>query len=45
MARLRAHGTDLRRTDRDGEIHVTTDGSTMTVRGEGKPVTYQLSER
>lgn len=44
MARLHAHGTDLRRTDRDGEVHVTTDGSTMTVRSEGKAMTYQLRE-
>jgi competence protein ComEC len=45
LARLRAHGADLRRTDQDGEIHVTTDGTTMTVRSEGKAVTYQLREQ
>jgi len=44
LARLIAQGTDLRRTDRDGEVQVTTDGTTMTVRSERKTVTYQLRE-
>jgi len=44
LARLRTSGADVRRTDRDGAVHVTTDGTTMTVRSEGKTVTYQLRE-
>jgi competence protein ComEC len=45
LARLRAHGADLRRTDQDGAIHVTTDGTTMTVRSEEKAATYRLREQ
>jgi len=45
LARLRAHGVDLRRTDRDGEVDVTTDGRTMTVRSKGRSETYELREQ
>ncbi|HYL30836.1 MAG TPA: DNA internalization-related competence protein ComEC/Rec2 [Gemmatimonadales bacterium] len=42
LRRLDARGTDVRRTDRDGEIHVATDGATMTVRSKARAVTYVL---
>ncbi|HEY6947788.1 MAG TPA: ComEC/Rec2 family competence protein, partial [Gemmatimonadales bacterium] len=42
LRRLDARGTDVRRTDRDGEIHVATDGATMTVRSKARAVTYAL---
>jgi competence protein ComEC len=42
LRRLGARGTDVRRTDRDGEIHVATDGATMTVRSKARAVTYVL---
>jgi competence protein ComEC len=45
LARLRAHQVDVRRTDQDGEVDVTTDGRTMTVRSRGRTETYQLRER
>lgn len=45
VERIRARGIDLRRTDRDGAIRVTTDGATMTVRSEGKTEIYQLGGR
>lgn len=44
LGRLAAHGTDVRRTDRDGAIHVATDGVTMTVGSEGRVLTYPLRE-
>ena len=45
LERLRAHGVDLRRTDRGGRVDVTTDGRTMTVTSKGSAKTYQLRER
>lgn len=45
LARLRAHRVDLWRTDRDGNVVVTTDGATMTVRSKGRKETYELRKR
>jgi competence protein ComEC len=42
LRRLGARETDVRRTDRDGEVHVATDGATMTVQSRGKTVMYRL---
>jgi len=43
LARLRAHGASLWRTDRDGDVHVATDGRTMTVRSRRASVTFNLA--
>jgi competence protein ComEC len=45
LARLRSHRVDVRRTDRDGEVDVVTDGKTMTVRSKGRKETYELREQ
>ena len=45
LARLRAHRVDLWRTDRDGEVDVTTNGATMAVRSKGRNEIYQLRKQ
>jgi competence protein ComEC len=45
LARLAAHRVDLWRTDRDGQVDVTTNGETMTVRSRGRIETFQLREQ
>jgi beta-lactamase superfamily II metal-dependent hydrolase len=45
LARLKAHRVELWRTDRDGQIDVTTDGAVMTVRSKGRTEKFQLREQ
>jgi competence protein ComEC len=40
LHRLRRHNVDVWRTDSDGHITVTTDGSRMTVTSNGRSATY-----
>lgn len=42
LARLRRHRVDVWRTDREGTITVTTDGSEMTVQSKGRTATYNV---
>jgi beta-lactamase superfamily II metal-dependent hydrolase len=42
LARLRRHGVDILRTDLDGSIVVTTDGTTMTVRSRSQSETFDV---
>jgi competence protein ComEC len=42
LARLAAHGVEVRRTDRDGEVDVTTDGRRMTVRSARGWASYDV---
>jgi competence protein ComEC len=40
VARLRHHGIEVWRTDRDGTVTVTSDGEQMTVEAGGRETTY-----
>jgi competence protein ComEC len=40
LARLRAHGASIWRTDQRGTVTVTTDGRSMTISGRGNRETY-----
>lgn len=42
LARLRAEGTSIWRTDQDGEVAVEVDSTTMTIRGRGRVEEYLL---
>ncbi len=42
LARLSSHRADVRRTDLEGTISVTTDGTAMTVRSRGRSMTYDV---
>jgi competence protein ComEC len=42
LERLRKHGIAIWRTDRDGNVEVTTDGATMTVQASGGRATYAV---
>ena len=42
LARLAAHGVRVFRTDRDGQITVTTDGSSMTISSAQGDLTYPV---
>ena len=42
LARLRNHRVEVWRTDRDGVVTVTTDGTRMTVRSHERSVTYDV---
>jgi competence protein ComEC len=42
LERLRAYGTTIWRTDRDGDVRVTTDGATMTVQTTGGRARYAV---
>jgi len=42
LARLRRHGVEVWRTDRNGSITVTTDGTQMTVQSKGRSSTYDV---
>jgi competence protein ComEC len=44
LARLRRHGVDIWRTDRDGPISVTTDGIAMTVRSGSRSSRYDVRD-
>ena len=38
----RSHRVEVRRTDREGTISVTTDGTAMTVRSRGRSMTFDV---
>jgi competence protein ComEC len=42
LARLRRHRVEVWRTDRDGSITVTTDGTHMTVQSKRRSITYDV---
>ena len=42
LGRLRRHGVEVWRTDRDGAITVTTDGTQMTVESKGRSSRYDV---
>ncbi|MEO8090042.1 MAG: DNA internalization-related competence protein ComEC/Rec2 [Gemmatimonadales bacterium] len=42
LARLRRHRVEVWRTDRDGPITVTTDGTSMMVQAKGRSTTYDV---
>ena len=42
LQRLRGHRVDVWRTDRDGLVAVTTDGSRMTITSNRRSVTYEV---
>jgi competence protein ComEC len=42
LARLRRHRVEVWRTDREGSITVTTDGTEMTVQSKGRSTTYDV---
>jgi competence protein ComEC len=42
LVRLALHGVDVRRTDLEGTIRVTTDGTRMTLRSRDRVVTYDV---
>jgi competence protein ComEC len=42
LARLRRHGVEIWRTDRDGAVTVTTDGAEMTVQSDGRSTKYDV---
>jgi len=42
LERLRNHRVDVWRTDRDGLIAVTTDGSRMTITSNRRSATYEV---
>ena len=42
LARLSRHGVEVRRTDLEGTISVTTDGTRMTIRSRGRTATYDV---
>jgi competence protein ComEC len=42
LRRLAAHGVEIRRTDQDGDITVTTDGRQMTVRSARATTMYDV---
>jgi len=44
LDRLQQHGVAIWRTDRDGEVDVTSDGSSMTVTGRQRTTTYRLGD-
>jgi competence protein ComEC len=44
LQRLATRGVAVRRTDQDGTISVTTDGSTMTVRAEGGSTSVNVGD-
>jgi competence protein ComEC len=44
LRRLAAHGVDVRRTDLDGTIRVTTDGQRMTIRWARETLTYDVAD-
>lgn len=42
LARLRAHGVEVHRTDREGTVSVVTDGVRMTVSSRGGTASYDV---
>jgi competence protein ComEC len=44
LARLRAHSVAVWRTDRDGDVDVSTDGSTMLVETTGGRATFAVAQ-
>ena len=42
LQRLRGHRVDVWRTDRDGGVAVTTDGTRMTIRSRRRSTTYEV---
>ncbi len=42
LDRLQQHGVPVWRTDRDGQVDVTTDGNSMTVKSQRRTVNYPL---
>jgi competence protein ComEC len=42
LARLRRHAVAVWRTDRDGSVTVSTDGSEMTVESRGRKIEYDV---
>ncbi|MDQ3224045.1 MAG: MBL fold metallo-hydrolase, partial [Gemmatimonadota bacterium] len=45
LHRLRRHGVEVWRTDQDGTITVTTDGTRMTMRSGSRSNTYDVREK
>jgi competence protein ComEC len=42
LGRLLKHHVEVWRTDRDGNVNVTTDGQRMTVQAGGRSTTYDV---
>jgi competence protein ComEC len=45
LARLERRGIPVRRTDRDGTVSVTSDGTTMSILSRQGEVTYPVGRR